>query len=309
MFSNTIGSDTSSYAFDINDAGDVVGYSDGARLLCDRRNAFIWRNGELIPLEPFCTGSEAHAINSAGQVLGNVVTGLCGADAEVLPVIWHNGERTLLCTAGQIGGSFMDINDLGTALFTVSRRVNDRHVHYLYESGTGIYTEGPLLYEAFAVNSSHRVVGSVFVEPNSLHGAIWENGMVIDIGTFGGRLTFAFGINEQGHVVGYSDVTGDVPHAFLWTGSDLLDLGAGYARDINESMDIVGMTGDLCGQEVAQSAALWKGGRVFHLNCQIPPGTGWSLREPMAINNKGQIVGQGRYNGNERAFLLNPVKP
>lgn len=45
------------------------------------------------------------------------------------------------------------------------------------------------------------------------------------------------------------------------------------------------------------------------LNAEISPGTGWVLVRANAINESGQIVGEGLLDGQQRAFLLTPSTP
>lgn len=56
-----------------------------------------------------------------------------------------------------------------------------------------------------------------------------------------------------------------------------------------------------------QRAVLWEAQRVQDLNALIPPDSGWRLEEATDINERGQIVGNGRYHGVRRAFLLQPT--
>ncbi len=44
------------------------------------------------------------------------------------------------------------------------------------------------------------------------------------------------------------------------------------------------------------------------LNTLIPRDSGWVLLSANDINNRGQIVGYGRRNGQKRAFLLTPLR-
>lgn len=53
-------------------------------------------------------------------------------------------------------------------------------------------------------------------------------------------------------------------------------------------------------------AFLWQGGKMRDLNALIPAEAGWVLTEANAINNKGQIVGNGQLHGQPHAFLLTP---
>ncbi len=52
---------------------------------------------------------------------------------------------------------------------------------------------------------------------------------------------------------------------------------------------------------------LWRNGIMTNLNNLLPAGTGWELGAAYGINNKGQIVGTGKFKGQDTAFLLTPV--
>ncbi len=54
-------------------------------------------------------------------------------------------------------------------------------------------------------------------------------------------------------------------------------------------------------------AVLWEGGDILDLN-DLHDGAGWDLRWANDINDAGQIVGWGRFNGYTRGFLLTPVE-
>jgi hypothetical protein len=52
---------------------------------------------------------------------------------------------------------------------------------------------------------------------------------------------------------------------------------------------------------------LWQDGVMTDLNTLIPPGSPLFIKEPVGINDRGQIVGFGLdSNGIDRAFLLTP---
>ena len=55
-------------------------------------------------------------------------------------------------------------------------------------------------------------------------------------------------------------------------------------------------------------AFVYSGGKMQDLNRLIPRGSGWTLGDARAINDKGQIVGDGQHDGKQRAFLLTPIR-
>lgn len=64
-------------------------------------------------------------------------------------------------------------------------------------------------------------------------------------------------------------------------------------------------------EQQQRQALVWKptpgGYTVYHLNTLIPENSGWDLETARAINRRGEIVGQGIYQGQRRAFLLIPI--
>jgi probable HAF family extracellular repeat protein len=170
------------------------------------------------------------------------------------------------------------------------------------------------------VNDYGEVVGeySVDGQPN---GFIWDssNGLR-NIPTLGGDRAEAFAINNLAQVVGDSR-TSNTTHAFIWDEtSGIRDLGTleycpaetdqSTAYDINSLGQVVGRS---CARSVERpqgvNAVLWdENNCILDLNTVIPADSGWILEEAFAINDSGQIVGYGTFNGEEqRAFLLTPV--
>ncbi|MCX5675447.1 MAG: PEP-CTERM sorting domain-containing protein [Planctomycetota bacterium] len=98
-----------SYAFAINNAGQVVGYSwayDGPH------HAFLWEDGLMSPLAllPGGQGTIAHDVNNLGQIVG--------ADMSHLAVLWEDGVISDLnglipAGSGWTLRSARGINDLG----------------------------------------------------------------------------------------------------------------------------------------------------------------------------------------------------
>ena len=121
---------------------------------------------------------------------------------------------------------------------------------------------------ANAINESGHVVGQAQNVSNEFHAFVWDiDNGMQDIGNLGGSTTISYGINESDQVVGYSTTGDGYDHAFIWDSQNGM-------RDLN---DLVSDT------------------------------AGFTLQYARAINNSGQIVGYGDYNGQTRAFLLTPT--
>ena len=134
-------------------------------------------------------------------------------------------------------------------------------------------------------------------------------------------------MNNVNQIVGSAAAAGsryqrNIWHAYLATQNDdntwkMIDLGTtprgkhSFARDINDTGLIVGYEswneGD---SNTIYDAVIFDYEKKIHsLSSLVSTGLeGWStLTEAKAINNKGQIVGMGTYNGKKTSFILTPL--
>lgn len=276
--------DGSSSARGVNDHGEVVGHTQVART--EPSHAFHYRDGEMIDLGTgFGSGSvsSANDITNTGLVVGvRHPTVSSPQDA----VIWEDGEIREL---GTLGGE--TTQPFGT---------------------NGIAT---------AANDQGQVVGTALPEGGvPLHGFIWQDGVMTDLGTLGGNqeATHAEDINEHGQVVGWSPTADGATHAFRWEGGQMQDLGtlgnaASFALGINNAGQVVG-TAQLGFGLPPQRALLWDGGTVHDLNdlvLDLPDDVNLELAH--AINDDGLIAASTCIVpcvpvAPHRAYLLIPVE-
>jgi probable HAF family extracellular repeat protein len=244
-----------SWAFDINEAGQVAG-----QVLLPENNAFralLWQGGNKLLLSDIV--SYASGINNLGQVVGHEVPDYYISTRAVL---WEDGEMRDLNVGG--GSMAADINDAGQVVGSYTPDLFGPSTAFLWQNEVTTFLPDLGGYgRANAINAAGQIAGDAsHPDTNKYHAVLWENGAVLDLGAQASLTSRANDINDLGQVVGFEEGRG----AVLW--DDLL------LRD---------------------------------LNSLIPPGSGWDLREASGINNKGQIVGQGVYNGQSRAFLLSPM--
>ncbi len=148
-----------SYAYGINDAGQVVGQSEYRN---DAGHAFLWQNGTMQDLGTLGgTSSLAYAINNAGQVVGSSY--LPNGDTHAF--LWQNGAMQDLGTLGGLISNAYDVNDAGQVVGT-SYLANWMERAFLWENGqmkdlnTLIPADsGWVLRQAHAINKRCQIVG------------------------------------------------------------------------------------------------------------------------------------------------------
>ena len=287
---------------DINNGGQIVG------------GGFIWDNGVATELVPGDGLVNAHALNDLGQVGGymSVISGYRG-------FVWQNGSLTEL---GTLGGTYASeahgINNLGQVVGFADTGDGGQHA-FLWQNGvmTDLGTFGGSSFSVGeSINDSGQIVGYGFLNPfanGEVFPLIWENGVVSELptGVIGGGLVF--NINNSGQSVGYYS-GGFGVQAALWNNGTLTELAtvsgeSTIANDINNLSQIVGFSYSPPVNPVnpIRRALMWEGSGFTDLNNMIPSSSGWVLEYATAINDSGQIVGVGVFNGQERGFLLNPI--
>jgi probable HAF family extracellular repeat protein len=318
-----LGGSDKSRAFDINNHGQVVGYSSGGPEAHPdwTMRAFVWNSASGMQTLTNLSGttSRAYAINDSGQITGEHWA--TGVPSSSRAFRWDSGTVQNLGTVaiGQSGKTSlgMAINASGQV---VGEGQYDNFVRaVVWQGGTAaVLDKLPNEYYSRAtdINDDGLVVGS-----SGPYAFTYRNGVMTRLSDLPGEsyYSYAHAVNNAGAVVGQS-ANEDGASAVLWTGSGILSLGDlqdgtpnSSANDINVAGQVVGVgTAANANGGSVRRAFVWSAeSGMLDLNTVIDAGDPLSgkfrLLEAQAINDLGQIVGYGTINGVEHAFMLTPV--
>lgn len=308
---------------DLGDAAEAAGLNEAGQA------ALTWRDGSeaqgltggpaaltLLGALPKHHFSHAYGINS----LGEIAAASYNIPGHGRAFLWDGSPHKLGSLPGYPYSQARAVNDSGqVAGFaeTGGRDRNQAHVAraFLWQSGkmTDLGTLGGLYSAATGVNNGGQVVGKADTETfGQTHAFLWQNGEMQDLGTLGGANSLACAVSDGGTVVGCAETgVADTRHAFVWQNGAMCDLGtlpdrpSSVACGVNSTGQIVGYA-EPQPDSTDKRAVLWRGGQVLDLNTLLPAHSGWVLTEARAVNDRGQIVGSGIWNGHARAFLLTP---
>lgn len=302
----------------INDAGQVVGYSEAGSE--DRWHAFITGPDgvgmrDLGKLGGNLAFNDLLSINDAGQVAGYsdtaegnlqaFITGPNGTGMRNLGTLGGDGSVALaINNAGQVAGFAATVED------------NNPHAFITGPDGMGMRDLGTLggwgSY-ALGINDAGQVVGRSVTEEFFDHAFIatltLSGPRMRDLGTLA-RDSSANGINEAGQAVGVSFTDEGLPHAFI-TGADgmgMTDLGTlggniSHANGINDAGQVVGAssTAEGLGHAFITGA---DGVGMTDLNSLVHLPDGWVLTDATGINNAGQVIAAAIPEPENYALLL-----
>jgi probable HAF family extracellular repeat protein len=203
--------DNRSFAFGVNDSGQVVGSSDlvtGNQFT--NQHTFIWQAGVFtdLGLPSGYVDSSPNAINSDGDVVGY----LTNPSGQRSAYLYQNGQFITLNSLLPPGSGWdlTDAQDLNNS---------DEVVGFGYLNGVGhgfLYSNGSItdlgtdFASSQAINDEGQIVGGDF---------LWSNGVITSLGGITAppgdydiaSQTVALAINDLGEVVGYAESPTPIP--------------------------------------------------------------------------------------------------
>jgi len=286
-----------------------------------------WTITDIGALSTF--GAAARGVNDMGDIVGySSVPPTAGQQGGLHAFLWQNGVMTDLGLApgtspASPNSEAVAVNDRGTIL--ASDWNNDA---WIVKDGVW----NPLgTHDPADINRAGVVIGHYWGGAGS-RSYIYREGIITDLGGFGGDNTVAFSINDKNVVAGFAQFPEGNSHAFVYDGTlhDIGTLGgaSSFADGINSHGEVVGRSLDAAG---VWKAFIWddRGGMrplvdaangsasaindhgtvigfidnrafvyddgVVTMLDQIPAvrAAGWTQLIPEAINNRGWIVGFG----------------
>jgi probable HAF family extracellular repeat protein len=286
-----LGDGSQGWAVDINNQNHVVGVAYTTASTSGPSHAFLWENGVMEDLGTLGgTNSYAADINESRQVVGWANTG----DGAVHAFFWEAGAMQDL---GPVA-----VTQWQLRRFTVAS-INERGQVIGNRPGGGAFlwqggvTEELPLASATAINDQGQVVGWVLAPDTAgvpmRRAALWDNGVVTDLGTIGGRWSYAVAISNSGWVAGESEVDARYPsyygHAFRWRDGQIQDLGrTRFNEPYNQAVHVTERGQVLVTVPGSGDASFWEDGVYQDVTYGLRPG---------AINHHAAIAGRNPCTG------------
>lgn len=278
----------------INQAGAVVGTTS------PRKAAFWNRQSGLkeINLLPGFSAAEGVALNSSGQMIGLAIDVPTNRRQAFT---YKDGILTPLSK----GARAFAINNAGVIAGESPGKITSAPV--FWKELTPVSLGGCCGGTALAINNRGQIIGNIYNEEGRYHAFLWDQTDGLrQIGP-AGDFSSAVLLTDAG------DYVLQVPPRSLLFYHDgkavqlsLAPKAPSHPRAMNRCGAIVGSFGIFADY---YRAFAWDTSSGFHdLNSLIPSGSGWKLQEATSINDHGEIVGWGIFNGEDYAgFLLVPL--
>ena len=327
-------------AYGLNDEGDVVGWSGNATLT----TGFIWSGGSMRnvgSLPGGNPGSLLWTINGLGQAVGVANPGTFNGSQQYQGIIFRNNTMQTIDTGAQslfarfisyTGVIVGDYNKGGGGSsggsFQPAFWIEDPTKPGRFRRTDLVPASGDTSAYAYAANQSLIIVGTTISQARGNQGCIWNNDPKhtpsVLAPAAGDQTAIAKAVNDLGVSCGFSWLGVYRTSPVVWSADashtptalpTLPGTMHGNATGINNLGQVIGFSGDgsSAGGATGATPVIWVNGQIYPLQSLLDAsGAGWDLTgniagQGFAINNAGQIIGNGLHNGQARAFLLTPL--
>jgi PEP-CTERM motif len=282
----------------LNDLGQAVGQTFGS----GGYGTFFF-NGTTTTAGP--SGSvNAVGINDSSTICGYMTN-------KGAPYIYtQNGNTVTTIGSNTSAGTYpYAINNAGQIAGYGNDPATGNDTAILYTSGT-FQTLGTIAPQTssngFALNSTGDVVG-IAAGVGAGEPFIYSSGAMHEIDSVGGR---SLGINDSRQVVG--EIAGGNNEGFYYdyTSNTFTTVvpPTGYSGCYLDGINNAGVAVGGFSNSSANFAGVYLPGQpMVDLNQLIAPSSGWILQSAVAINNEGQILGDGTLNHAGTVFILTPI--
>ena len=244
-----LGSDSYTFADDINDAGTISGGSAGNV----SEEAVLWHpDGNITNLGIGVLGSQSSA-EAASISNSHKIVGLSYDSTDEIPTAFERDGHASTPCGSSTEGLLEAVSDNGLAVGYM----------FLSQGGFAAITCPPLTNIesppdptfwdiGFDINDKDQVVGRLSIGPNfgNFHPFLYWKGKTTDLGTLFSRdpsaVGAAFGINSSGVIVGFSATGGAArsrapvdPRAFIYNKGKMVDLNSLLPRWVQANWRVV----------------------------------------------------------------------
>jgi probable HAF family extracellular repeat protein len=300
----SIGAGFISAASAINDNGDVTGEAEGQAYY----TLFSYRNGVSTSFGPRSSDLSAtsDAIDNNGAVAATI-SGNQGSKATI-----YRGSQIQTLPDPGLGATVLDENSSGTDVGYVN--VSHGYVRAAEWNDGKLKVLGDipgLITQLTAVNSKGEAVGSTMDSNFKQSAFAVIDGKVQYLRAQSYTMSGVNDVNDNGDVVGGGTDPNSKLSYFAIIGGRAVPLpsvpgskDSAGGEAINDADQIVGNSTDAKGNNCA---ILYEDGKTIDLNTEINPDLGYTLNTGVDINNRGQILVQGRDRGQFASFVLTPT--
>jgi uncharacterized membrane protein len=265
--------------------------------------------------------SQANDANDAGQTVGWVGMNVFGTNADNRGFVYTGGVMTQLPAFAGTGLTHpLGINNAGTIVGASVNKpfrmnIGDTSLTQLATPAAG----GNGFGKAHAINNAGDVVGWAGVGVVGVNDqrvpAIWDGGVTVSLlAVPSGALNAEATLITEGGVIAGAAAYATTTRGFVYDDAGLpIDIGTLAANhsyseiiDVNDARDVVGLS-RLNTVPFTSTPILWRDGTMVDLNALLPPSSGWVITRPISINDAGEILGLGTFNGSASAFKLTPI--